>query len=188
MNSRHSVWRWAAGTLGLAVVALGIALSLFGIALSLAPLSTGEAHVDGMLDLRREVTRYQNTQTAEKDGWGLVAGLDHCFDNPGVGAMGFHYINTSLLDTTLDESMPEALVYPPRADGKLELGAVEWIVPAAAWDAEGHSAPPTVHGLPLHLNSALGVYVLHAWIFKENPAGMFADWNPDVSCAGAATP
>ena len=25
-------------------------------------------------------------------------------------------------------------------------------------------------------------YIAHAWIWKHNPAGMFADWNPEVSC------
>jgi hypothetical protein len=23
---------------------------------------------------------------------------------------------------------------------------------------------------------------LHAWIWQNNPAGMFEDWNPTVSC------
>ena len=32
------------------------------------------------------------------------------------------------------------------------------------------------------LNPALGRYILHAWIWKPNPAGMFENWNPDVSC------
>jgi len=25
-------------------------------------------------------------------------------------------------------------------------------------------------------------YSLHAWIWKDNPAGMFSMWNPDVHC------
>ena len=28
-------------------------------------------------------------------------------------------------------------------------------------------------------------YELHAWIWEHNPRGMFEDWNPRVSCAGA---
>jgi hypothetical protein len=39
-----------------------------------------------------------------------------------------------------------------------------------------------VLGQHLHLNAGLGVYVLHAWIFMNNPAGIFEDWNPDVTC------
>jgi len=28
----------------------------------------------------------------------------------------------------------------------------------------------------------LGVYELHAWIWKNNPSGVFYEWNPKVSC------
>ena len=29
------------------------------------------------------------------------------------------------------------------------------------------------------------IYSLHARLWKANPAGMFAPWNPNVSCAAA---
>jgi hypothetical protein len=95
--------------------------------------------------------------------------------------MGFHYINPGLLDLDLDPRQPEALVYAPDDRGRLQLAAVEYIVPAEAWDAQ-HVEPPEVLGQHLHLNAGLGVYVLHAWIFMNNPAGIFEDWNPDVTC------
>jgi hypothetical protein len=126
--------------------------------------------------------RFRSTEVAEAAGWGPVPGLDYCFENPGVGAMGYHYINTGLLDTSLDSLTPEAMVYAPGPDGQLKLGAVEYIVPADAWDAAGNTMPPELLGHHLHLNSALGVYVLHAWIFFGNPSGVFQDWNPNVSC------
>ncbi len=25
-------------------------------------------------------------------------------------------------------------------------------------------------------------YDLHVWLWKENPEGLFAEWNPDVTC------
>jgi hypothetical protein len=28
-------------------------------------------------------------------------------------------------------------------------------------------------------------YSLHAWVWKHNPAGTFAMWNPNVTCANA---
>jgi hypothetical protein len=107
--------------------------------------------------------------------------------------MGIHYINTGLLDETLDATQPEALVYQQLPNGKLHLGAVEYIVPQALWDAnhpadgQGNRELPKIHGLTaddmtLHLNAGLGVYILHAWIFTKNPSGTFEDWNPDVSC------
>jgi len=116
------------------------------------------------------------------DGYNLVAGLDQCFFNPGVGGMGYHLINGSLLDTTVEALRPEALVYQPGPDGRLHLGAVEYIVPAAAWDAEGHGHLPQVLGQTFHLNAPLGVYVLHVWTYNHNPAGIFQDWNPTVGC------
>jgi len=35
--------------------------------------------------------------------------------------------------------------------------------------------PPNRYGLP-------AFYSLHAWIWKYNPAGLFAMWNPGVHC------
>jgi hypothetical protein len=25
-------------------------------------------------------------------------------------------------------------------------------------------------------------YLMHAWIWMNNPSGMFADWNPKITC------
>jgi len=144
--------------------------------------------------VKAAVSPYRSTKLATRAGWGLVPGLDNCFEMPGVGGMGIHYINTDLLDLDLNPLRPEALVYEPQPNGRLRLGAVEYIVPQAPWDAAHPGEVPVIHGLqsqdmPLHLNAALGVYVLHAWIFTRNPAGTFADWNPDVSCPpGTAMP
>ena len=78
---------------------------------------------------------------------------------------------------------PEALVYEPGPNGQLRLVAVEWIVPVAAWEAAGNTEPPSVLGQKMHvLNPALGWYVLHAWVWKYNPSGVFEDWNPNVVC------
>lgn len=132
--------------------------------------------------LRADTAKYQKLEAAQADGYGLVPGLDHCFENPGTGAMGYHYINTSLLDAELDPNRPEAMVYSKNNGGKLKLVAVEFIVPADAWAASGSSGLPEVMGRHLHLNEALGVYVLHAWVWQNNPAGVFEDWNPRVTC------
>lgn len=150
----------------------------------LALLVVTAAFASGKSDLaavRAATAQFQRSEAAQAAGWDLVPGLDHCFVNPGVGAMGYHYINTGLLDLELDAERPEAMVYAPGPDGQLQLGAVEYVVPAADWDAE-NSEPPVVLGRSLHLNASLGVYVLHAWIWKHNPAGAFEDWNPNVTC------
>ncbi len=78
---------------------------------------------------------------------------------------------------------PEVLVYHTGDEGTLVLGAVEWVVPKARWEEAGHTDPPVVFGHSLHvLNPALNWYVAHAWIWTNNPGGMFADWNPSVTC------
>ena len=159
--------------------------SLMGLAamLMLLFLTAGRGFDDSGLEKVRDVTeKYHRLSAAQKAGYDLVPGLDYCFDNPGVGGMGYHYINTAWMDTKVEVRKPEALVYAPKKNGRLELAAVEYIVPAAAWDAEGHSQPPMLFGEMFHLNTSLGVYALHAWIWKKNPAGIFADWNPRVSC------
>jgi hypothetical protein len=137
---------------------------------------------DELAKVRKATAQFHRTEVAQAAGWDLVPGLDHCFNNPGVGAMGYHYINTALLDTTIDVLQPEAMVYAPGPNGPLQLAAVEYIVPAEAWDALGTNEPPSALGQHFHLNPTLGVYVLHAWIFKHNPSGMFEDWNPNVVC------
>jgi hypothetical protein len=139
----------------------------------------GGAKAD-LSQVRRSTAKYHNLRTARVAGYGLVTGLDYCFDNPGVGGMGYHYISTNLLDTIVDPSRPEALVYAP-INGKLKLVAVEYIVPIDKWDAE-NSTPPELFGRTFETNQTLGVYALHAWIWENNSLGIFSDWNPRVSC------
>lgn len=161
------------------------ALLVFSLIGLISLLVVSVAAAAGSADLkkvRKATAAFRQIPAAQAAGYDLVPGLDHCFENPGVGAMGYHYIDTSLLDLALDPLRPEAMVYAPVRKGKLKLAAVEYIVPAAAWDAAGNTLPPMVLGRHLHLNAALGVYVLHAWIWKGNPSGVFEDWNPTVSC------
>jgi hypothetical protein len=140
------------------------------------------AHKRVTLDQVRDATdAYHTVKVAQAAGYDLVPGLDYCFYNPGVGGMGYHYINLALLDIIIDPLKPEAMVYAPRTNGTLRLAAVEYIVPVAAWDAV-HSEPPTLFGHVFGVDQDLGVYELHAWIWKHNSLGMFFEWNPKVFC------
>lgn len=139
--------------------------------------------MDQLAQVRAATAQFQRTDAAKAAGYTSVPGLDACFDNPSVGGMGFHLIKTSSLDLTVNVLEPEAMVYAPGPDGQLQLDAVEYIVPAAPWDAAGNTQPPSVLGQHFHLDAELGVYILHAWIWQNNPSGMFEDWNPKVSCS-----
>ncbi len=141
---------------------------------------------DELKALRASHARYQDVANALADGFqlgygGLVIG---CVENPGVGAMGYHYFNLAKMDDpTIDEMDPEVLVYHTGPDGELKLGAVEWVVPKLAWEAAGNTFAPVVYGQKLHIiNTVLNWYIQHAWLYDENPSGVFADFNPDVTC------
>ena len=107
--------------------------------------------------------------------------LLECFDLPGVGGMGQHYVNVSLLDGHVDAMQPEALVYEVDSN-KLKLVAVEYIIPIDAWTG---SQAPTLYGKTFTRLNSLGLWALHAWIWKPNPDGIFANYNPSVPmCPG----
>lgn len=130
-------------------------------------------------------SRYRNPSVAMDDGY---TPLPSCVSGPEEGAMGVHFANPALIeDNVLDASQPELIVYEPRPNGSFRLIAVEYLVIAEAWDAANDS-PPVLEGQHFHYIGApnrLGLpafYELHVWAFKENPHGMFADWNPRVTC------
>ena len=136
---------------------------------------------DDVTKVREATAQFHHTPAARAAGYRLIPGLDTCFQNYGRGGMGYYFINSNLLDTTLDLLYPEAIVYASDQSGYIELGAVTYMVPAAAWNAE-HNEPPHILGQSLHLHERPEMYVLHVWIWKDNPTGMFEAWNPDVSC------
>jgi hypothetical protein len=162
-------------------IVMALILVLLTAAGAIHPVLAEDDISEALAQVRHANTQFHSTSVAMAAGYNLVPGLDYCFTNPGVGGMGFHLINTSLLDTVINPLKPEALVYAPERSGKWDLVAVEYIVPIAAWDA-AHSKPPRQFGQTYERNTALGVYTLHAWIFKHNPLGMFNDWNPTVTC------
>ena len=145
--------------------------------------------------LRSETARYHRLAAALGDGFDAFAippevggnptaglglsGDPTCFDNAS-GGMGVHYVDfANLEDPSVDVTTPEALVYEID-NGKPRLVAVEYIVPATEVDP---SAPPMLFGRHFHPHPYLPVYILHAWVWRNNPSGMFADYNPKVgSC------
>ncbi|MGZ8755391.1 MAG: hypothetical protein ACXW15_09405 [Acidimicrobiia bacterium] len=98
-----------------------------------------------------------------------------CFDSPD-GGMGVHYVRN--IDEVLDPIDPEALVYSVGRNGRLQLVALEYIIPEEF--VVDPANPPVLFGRPMHHHSYLPVYILHVWIWKWNPDGMFADFNPRV--------
>jgi len=173
------------------VVVTVLALTAGVVGATQATHATGRVSLD---DVRGATARYHRLAVATAQGYGLLTDKNGiaCIANPGVGAMGVHYVNGDLVGTTeVNPRTPEALVYEPEKNGQLRLVAVEYVTFQAQWDAT-HSARPTLFGQPFMLTpegNRFGLpafYSLHAWIWKHNPAGMFAMWNPTVHCNSAA--
>lgn len=141
--------------------------------------------------VRRATARFQDLDAAKRAGYelGWVNGagtriIAGCVAHPTDGAMGYHYFNARLMaDEAVHLLKPEVLVYATGRDGKLHLAAVEWVARGPNSNPPGPAEPPTVLGQQMHiLVPAVGFHITHAWIWKPNPAGMLADWNPKVTC------
>lgn len=138
----------------------------------LVPAATVSAapSVQSQLAALREATAaYHSLEAAEADGFVPLLG---CFDSP-AGGMGQHFFIPSRMGV-VNLTEPTALVYEPR-DGAYKLVAVEYIVPGPA-----SLVVPPLLGQSFTYLPALGVWKLHAWVWRPNPTGMFQDFNPDV--------
>jgi hypothetical protein len=129
---------------------------------------------------------FQDVATAEAAGYASSLDTLGCFTDPEKGGMGLHYIDQQLLDATVDITKPEALVYELDAEGDVTgLVAHEYIVPVDAWTK---STPPQLFGTEFHKHPTLPLWVLHTWLWKDNPTGIFQDWNPAVRQCPAGVP
>jgi hypothetical protein len=165
-----------------------------------APASTSHAttadtatRINPVAAARDATARYRGFRHAKQAGYGLfhdAAGIA-CISMPGMGAMGIHFVNGSLVgDGKVQLKRPEAVVYD-REHGHRHLVALEYVVLKKDWErvhgANAHRPRLYGHRFNLtHAGNRYGLpafYSLHAWIWKHNPAGMFAMWNPDVHCS-----
>jgi hypothetical protein len=138
---------------------------------------TGENVARELAALRRATEKFQDFHKAVAAGWS--AKITACMTS-AEGGMGFHYGNTALIDSTVRVRRPELLLYEPQHNGRLRLVAVEYIIPYQFHSRD--SAPPMLFGQPFKPNDTFQLWGLHAWVWKENPRGVFADWNPRVNC------
>lgn len=145
---------------------------------------------DELARVRQATAKFHRVEAATAAGYqlGYVNGsgmtiITGCIASP-AGAMGYHYFNKELIDDlVIDPLKPEGLVYAPGSDGGLKLVAVEYVVPGLRSNPSGVEVPPTVFGMHMHiLVPQVGFHTLHAWVWSHNPSGMFAHWNPEVSC------
>jgi hypothetical protein len=166
-------------SLGLLVAVL---LGTVSIALAAGPVPNSDSTL--VETVRHATEGFKDVSAAEAAGYGLFHG---CVSGQQQGAMGIHFVKGELVgDGAVDAQQPEALIYEQHG-GQLRLVGVEYVVLADDWNAQ-NATPPVLLGQLFHLNGSpnrYGIpafYELHVWAWKDNPDGMFVDWNPRVSC------
>jgi hypothetical protein len=144
------------------------------------------AQVKGSLD------KYQSVEQAKADGYVQASPCEStptdAHQTSHGGGMGFHFVNQAVMRTgMLDAAKPPILVYAPSGSG-LQLVAAEYFKPDADQNVTTDDDRPTLFGRAFDgpmLGHAPGMpihYDLHVWLWKSNPSGLFAAWNPGVSC------
>ena len=99
--------------------------------------------------------------------------------------MGWHFVNVAYVDATVEVLKPEVVIYEPEKNGDLRLVGVEYIIPFTILPST--ASPPSLMGQQFVLNFGDQVWMLHVWVWRHNHDGMFASWNPSVSCRYAGT-
>ena len=157
------------------------AASCFRVVALFSLLATAPAAaVDNPLadHVRAANDRFKDVKVALAEGYAPIP----CASGLDGGAMGVHYVKASLIGEGVDIRQPQAVMYEPKGDGKMELIAVEYITTKGPAELEGQlfnfTGSPNRYGLP-------PFYELHVWAWKSNPRGAFADMNPSVSCEHA---
>ncbi|HEU0100284.1 MAG TPA: hypothetical protein VFQ67_16115 [Allosphingosinicella sp.] len=169
----------------------------------------GEPTLD---EVRAATARFRNVEVALAEGYVRdptdMCDLASMMGRPAaLGGMGIHFFRPDLLGikgppgprvdgdgTHTDFRKPSILIYEPRGDGSLELVAVENLVFKKAWEAAGREGLPTFHGVEYDYmfddpKTAIDEahdfephYDRHVWLYRPNANGMFAQFNPTVTC------
>ncbi|WP_192182513.1 hypothetical protein [Mesorhizobium amorphae] len=186
------------------IVSLGrrgilVSIGLIGACLGAAAAHAAEPNKAEIDALKQSLAKYEDYTAAIRDLYLSTVGcvsysgekIPGTMDYP-KGAMGIHFVNVPSIGPTVDPMRPNVLIYEP-VGNELRLVGVEWLVPLTP----DTKAPPELFGqkfmgpmeghYPL-IPKEFHHYDLHAWLFKDNPAGMFSPTHPEVKCDNYAFP
>lgn len=189
-------------------VGVAIALALAAPAAADVPRTQPDLALQQLAD---RLEPYKDVAYALDKGYIRASGCETHPTDPAQGAMGHHYVRPDLLGlgprvngkvngtgTYTDTDPPAILLYIPDGDGGFKLAGIEMLVFFDAWHAQ-NTRPPNFRGREYNLmvdnpdtlrDEAHGFtphYDLHIWLFEHNPSGLYAQWNPALSCpAGEA--
>lgn len=143
---------------------------------------TNRSELQTLDTIRRAVSKYRERDVALEDGY---RPLPTCVENvDGSGALGLEYIQLRRArDRTIDLLEPEQLFYAEQlGDRAPVLVGVGYFVPD-----EGQKPPASPLGhldgpIPGQFFGEPAHFELHVWLFRRNPDGLLAFFNPDVEC------
>jgi hypothetical protein len=151
--------------------------------------------------VRAAVARYHSYDVASAAGYVIDP---ECVSSP-AGAMGYHAANPGLMSGPIDPLAPQILLYIQRKDGSKDLVGVEYFGVALVNTTDGprpwfspvdprelgmtfFTPNPSLFGqrfqgpMAGHNPQMPWHYDLHVWVVEHNPAGLFAQFNPTLSC------
>ena len=132
-----------------------------------APVSSDPLPVKELEKAKRATARYKDIQNALADGY---KDIDVVLPN-----MGRHFLKEAQLDATFDAERPEILVYKEEPGGAKTLVALEYAVPLKLSETAPDGFPGGKDGW--FADQRFQLWTLHAWVWKENPEGVFHSTN-----------
>ena len=119
---------------------------------------------------RSSTVKYRRLEIARNDGYE---------DFVVVQNMGYHFLKAENIDGTFDPGKPPLLVYSKNSvNGKMRLVALEYAVPITGSEPpDGFSGNDDVWDK----NTDAGLWTCHAWVWYNNPDGIFNEFNPRVN-------
>ena len=136
----------------------------------------------GLAELRSATAPFKQLDAAVAAGFARE--VPDCLVHEHHGAMGYHHVNRGYLSADLSVVRPQILLYQRLADGSYRLNGVEFIVPYRLWPRD--SVAPVLLGQQLKHEDNLKLWYLHVWAWLPNADGVFADFNPAVTCPDSA--
>src|SRR5690554_526150 len=162
-----------------------VGLIALALCFSFGMVGMADDDLEAQLNELRELTeKYKDVNVAIADGYEEDVDEDgnpNFVANPELGGMGVHFINGAYVaDGEVDALKPEVLVYEPVGDGEYELVAIEYLTVGGE--------RPSLYGQEFDDGPFEDSFALHVWIWKEDPSGMFAPYNPNVTAEEEGMP
>ncbi len=123
--------------------------------------------------------KYRSLAAAKADGYIQVTQF--------IPGLGLHLANLGISNRIFDPARPQVLLYQPDRSGKLVLVGVAYSIAHTGLDdpqPAGFAGNADVCAQPCRKMGgyfqAKTAWLLHAWIWKTNPDGLFTENNPSV--------